>query len=135
MESFLEILTQPWAIRAITASVLVGLTCGVLGVFIVLRNMSLLGDALSHSVLPGIVISFMFFGYNPLGFFIGALGAGLLSTSLITWVQQNAKTRNDAAIGIVFTVMFSLGIIGISWLNNTQNVHLDFCLLYTSRCV
>ncbi|MBK6783858.1 MAG: metal ABC transporter permease [Saprospiraceae bacterium] len=125
MASFLEILTQPWAIRAITASVLVGLTCGVLGVFIVLRNMSLLGDALSHSVLPGIVISFMFFGYNPLGFFIGALGAGLLSTSLITWVQQNAKTRNDAAIGIVFTVMFSLGIIGISWLNNTQNVHLD----------
>lgn len=57
--------------------------------------------------------------------FIRALGAGLLSTSLITWVQQNAKTRNDAAIGIVFTVMFSLGIIGISWLNNTQNVHLD----------
>jgi ABC-type Mn2+/Zn2+ transport system permease subunit/Mn-dependent DtxR family transcriptional regulator len=125
MESFFEIMTQPWAVRAVTASVLVGLTCGILGVFIVLRNMSLLGDALSHSVLPGIVISFLFFGYNPLGFFIGAMIAGLLSTSVITWIQQNAKTRNDAAIGIVFTVMFSFGIIGISWLNNTQNVHLD----------
>jgi ABC-type Mn2+/Zn2+ transport system permease subunit/Mn-dependent DtxR family transcriptional regulator len=125
MESFLEIFTQPWAVRAIIASTLVGLTCGVLGVFIVLRNMSLLGDALSHSVLPGIVVAFLFLGYNPLGFFLGAIIAGLISTSLISWIQQNAKTRNDAAIGIVFTVMFSLGIIGISWLNNTENVHLD----------
>lgn len=125
MQEFLDIMTQPWAIRAITASLLVGITCGVLGVFIVLRNMSLLGDALSHSVLPGIVVAFIFFGYSPLGFFGGAIAAGLLSTALITWIQQNAKTRNDAAIGIVFTVMFSLGIIGISWLNNKENVHLD----------
>lgn len=125
MEDFIDILLQPWAIRAILASLLVGITCGVLGVFIVLRNMSLLGDALSHSVLPGIVIAFIFFGYSPLGFFGGAIAAGLISTALITWIQQNAKTRNDAAIGIVFTVMFSLGIIGISWLNNQENVHLD----------
>ncbi|MFZ1703433.1 MAG: iron chelate uptake ABC transporter family permease subunit [Saprospiraceae bacterium] len=125
MDSFFEIFLSPWAIRALIASTLVGLTCGVLGVFIVLRNMSLLGDALSHSVLPGIVISFLLFGYNSLGFFVGAIAAGLLSTTLITWIQQNAKTRNDAAIGIVFTVMFSLGIMGISWLNNRENVHLD----------
>lgn len=125
MDTLADIFLAPWAIRAVIASTLVGLTCGVLGVFIVLRNMSLLGDALSHSVLPGIVLSFVFFGYNPLGFFFGAIAAGLLSTSLITWIQQNAKTRNDAAIGIVFTVMFSLGIMGISWLNNSENVHLD----------
>lgn len=125
MEQLSDVLFSPWALRAIIASSLVGITCGVLGVFIVLRNMSLLGDALSHSVLPGIVISFIFFGYNPLGFFMGAMAAGLVSTALITWIQQNAKTRNDAAIGIVFTVMFSLGIMGISWLNNKENVHLD----------
>ena len=125
MESISDVLLSPWALRALAASSLVGITCGVLGVFIVLRNMSLLGDALSHSVLPGIVVSFIFFGYNPLGFFMGAMAAGLVSTTLITWIQQNAKTRNDAAIGIVFTVMFSLGIMGISWLNNKENVHLD----------
>ena len=122
---FLEILSNPWAIRALIASSLVGLMCGILGCFIVLRNMSLIGDALSHAVLPGIFFSFLIFGYSTLGFFLGSTIAGVVSAVAISWIQQNVKTKNDAAIGIIFTAMFSIGIIGISWLNQSEGVHLD----------
>lgn len=125
MTELLEIFSSDWALRALIASALVGITCGVLGVFIVLRNMSLIGDAISHAVLPGIFIAFLLVGYSTLGFFIGAVIAGIVSTSAMTWIQQKVKTKSDAAIGIVFTLMFSLGVIGISWLNNQQGAHID----------
>lgn len=98
--------------------------CGVLGCFIVLRNMALIGDALGHAVLPGVVVAFVLVGYNILGFFLGAVIAGLITVLLIAWLQQNVNTKNDAAIGIVFTAMFSVGVIMLSSLNR-QGVHLD----------
>jgi len=125
MNDFLEIITTEWAIRALIASSLVGLMCGILGCFIVLRNMSLIGDALSHAVLPGIFFAFMIFGYSTIGFFVGSTIAGLLTAVAISWIQQNVQTKNDAAIGIIFTAMFSIGIMGISWLNQSEGVHLD----------
>ena len=106
-----DILQEPWALRALIASTMVGLTCGALGAFIVLRNMSLIGDALSHAILPGVVVAFVLLGYNTLGFFFGSVAAGLLSAVLITWIQQNVRTKNDAAIGIVFTE-FKSGTVG-----------------------
>ncbi|MBK9270080.1 MAG: metal ABC transporter permease [Saprospiraceae bacterium] len=112
-------------LRAAMASILVGGLCGLLGCFIVLRNMSLIGDALSHSILPGIVIAFMFFGYSTTAFFLGSVIAGLVSAFLITLLQNHIRVKNDAAIGIIFTFMFSLGVIGISWLSNSEGVHLD----------
>ena len=105
---------------------MVGISCGMLGVFIVLRNMALIGDALSHAILPGIVIAFMVFGgYHLSGFFAGAVVAGLIAAVAITWIQQNLPTKNDAAIGIIFTVMFAVGVIGISILSRNEGVHLD----------
>lgn len=124
MENFLEILQQEWAIRALLASSMVGLMCGVLGCFIVLRNMALIGDALAHAILPGVVVAFMIVGYSALGFFVGSVIAGLLTAAGITWIQHNVKTKNDAAIGIVFTAMFALGVIGISGVSR-EGVHLD----------
>lgn len=122
---FLQILQQEWAVRALIASSMVGLMCGVLGCFIVLRNMSLVGDALAHAILPGVVIAFVIVGYSELGFFTGAVFAGLLTAVGITWIQHNVKTKNDAAIGIVFTAMFSLGVMGISYISKNEGVHLD----------
>jgi ABC-type Mn2+/Zn2+ transport system permease subunit/Mn-dependent DtxR family transcriptional regulator/Fe2+ transport system protein FeoA len=122
---FWEIVQQAWVFRALAASMLVGLSCGVLGCFIVLRNMALIGDALSHAILPGVVVAFVWVGYSVLGFFTGAVVAGLLSAVFITWIQQHVRTKNDAAIGIVFTAMFSLGVIGISWISRNEGVHLD----------
>lgn len=125
MNDLIQSLSSEWAIRALITSVLVGCTCGVIGCFIVLRNMSLIGDALSHSILPGIYVAFLLVGYSTIGFFMGSVVAGIVTALSITWIQQNVKTKNDAAIGIVFTAMFSIGVMGISRLNNTQGNHLD----------
>lgn len=125
MSELLEILQQEWAIRALIASSLVGIMCGVLGCFIVLRNMSLVGDALAHAILPGVVFAFVIVGYSALGFFTGAVIAGLLTALGITWIQHNVGTKNDAAIGIVFTAMFSIGVMGISYISRNEGVHLD----------
>jgi ABC-type Mn2+/Zn2+ transport system permease subunit len=122
---FISVLQQEWALRALAASAMVGVMCGILGCFIVLRNMSLIGDALSHAVLPGVVVAFMLFGYSVWGFFVGSVLAGLLASVAITWIQQHVRTKNDAAIGIVFTAMFSFGVMGISWISHDKGVHLD----------
>lgn len=124
---FIETLSSPWAIRALVASSMVGIMCGIIGAFIVLRNMSLIGDALAHAILPGVVVAFLLVGYSTLGFFIGSVIAGLIAAAGITWIQHNVKTKNDAAIGIVFTSMFSLGVMGISYISNRPGggVHLD----------
>ena len=119
-----QIIQEPWAMRALLASTMVGVTCGILGAFIVLRNMSLIGDALSHAILPGVFVAFIIFGYSTIGFFFGTVIAGLLFALAMTWIQQNTKTKNDAVIGIVFTAMFSIGVIGISAISKT-GVHLD----------
>jgi len=124
LAELIDALSSPWALRALSASVLVGIMCGVLGCFIVLRNMSLIGDALAHAVLPGIFFAFLLVGYSTLGFFIGSSIAGFLCAIAISWIQQNVKTKNDAAIGIIFTTMFAIGVMGISYLNKDA-VHLD----------
>ena len=122
---FLELLQYDYVLRALLASSLVGIMCGILGCFIVLRNMSLIGDALSHAILPGVVVGFIIAGHNFFAFFVGAVIAGFISAVAITWIQRNVKTKDDAAIGVVFTFMFALGVIGISWLTRQEGVHLD----------
>ncbi|MEZ4774977.1 MAG: iron chelate uptake ABC transporter family permease subunit [Bacteroidia bacterium] len=125
MEKIIEVFQYDYAIRALYASAMVGIMCGILGCFIVLKNMSLIGDALSHAILPGVVAGFLLAGYSLLGFFTGSVVAGLLAAILITWIQRNVKTHEDAAIGIVFTSMFAIGVMGISWLTRQEGVHLD----------
>ena len=126
MEELWTAFDYPYAWRALAASVMVGLMCGALGCFIVLRNMAMFGDALSHAILPGVVVAFVVAGgYSALGFFLGAVGAGLLTAVAITWIQQRVATKNDAAIGIVFTTMFALGVMGISYLSKNEHAHID----------
>ena len=84
MSELFQILQQEWAVRALLASSMVGIMCGVLGCFIVLRNMALVGDALAHAILPGVVLAFVVVGYSALGFFTGAVLAGLLTAVVIT---------------------------------------------------
>lgn len=93
--------------RALTTSVLVGVICAILSSFIVLKGWSLIGDALSHSVLPGLVVAYMF-GF-PL--FIGAFATGVLASVGITFLERNSPIKRDAGIGIVFTGLFALGIV------------------------
>lgn len=93
--------------HALITAIAVGIMCGVLGSFIVLKGMSLMGDAISHAVLPGIAISYML-GIN---FFVGAVTFGLLTALGIGYIEQNSRIKIDSAIGIMFSAFFALGVI------------------------
>jgi ABC-type Mn2+/Zn2+ transport system permease subunit len=95
---------------ALLAAVLVGVTCAALGVYVVLRRMAFIGDAVAHAVLPGLVVTYLR-GWNLFG---GALGAGLLTALGIGWLSRREAVREDTAIGILFTGMFALGILLMS---------------------
>lgn len=125
MTDFLQYLSEPWVLRTLAAASMVGIMCGVLGCFIVLRNMALIGDALAHAILPGVVAAYVLGVATTLGFFTGATIAGLVTAVAITWIQRNVKTKNDAAIGIIFTAMFSIGVIGISKVSREPGNHID----------
>ena len=95
-----------------TTSALVGASCGLLGCFVVLRRMALIGDALSHAILPGVVVAFLLFNTDSVVLLsLGALAAGLLAAVSINLVTQLSRTKEDSAIGIVFTALFALGIV------------------------
>lgn len=105
-------------------AILVSAACAIPGVFLVLRKMSLMSDAISHAVLPGIVIGFLFTHSlsSPL-LFLGAVSTGVLTVVLTESLVRTALVKEDAAIGLVFPALFSIGVILVS--RYTGNVHLD----------
>ncbi|NYF25254.1 metal ABC transporter permease [Sporosarcina sp. JAI121] len=105
--------------KALITSVMVGVISGVIGCFIILRGMALMGDAISHAVLPGVAISFML-GIN---FFIGAVITGILTAVGIGFINQNSRVKNDSAIGIMFTAAFAAGIILITFLKSSTDLY------------
>ena len=90
----------------LAATVLVGATCAVLVVYVVLRSMAFIGDALAHTILPGLVAAYLL-GLNLLG---GAVVAGVATALGIGWLSRRGTLRQDTAIGVTFTGMFALGI-------------------------
>ncbi|WP_246596226.1 metal ABC transporter permease [Bacillus alkalicola] len=106
----------PYLQNAMAAAVLVGVICGVIGCYIILRGMALMGDAISHAVLPGVVIAYMI----GASFFIGAVITGVLTALAIGYISQNSRIKEDSAIGIMFTAMFALGIVMITGLQGTS---------------
>jgi len=110
-------------------SVVVGALLGLLGGFVVLRRMSLIGDAIAHAVLPGVVIAFLLVSTGVTGLFVGALAAGVVTAVAISLVTRFSRAKEDAAIGIVFTAMFAVGVILISRL--PAGTHFDLkCFLF-----
>ncbi len=97
--------------RALVACALVGFTNGFLSAFIVLRRLALLADALSHSLLPGLAVGAIFFGLAPLGLFSGAVVAALLVGIGGQLVARSSRLKDETAIGALYTVAFSVGII------------------------
>lgn len=108
--------------RALIASITIGISCGLIGTYIMLRRMSLIGDALAHAVLPGVVVSFIVAGKSEIALFIGAVISGILTVLLIGFVNRNSKIKEDTSIGIIFTGAFALGILLVSQL---KQVHID----------
>jgi len=102
---------------------LVAACCGIVGVFLVLRKMAMIGDAISHSVMPGIVIAFLISGSrDSLLMMFAALVFGVLTTFLIG-IFQRSGIQSDASIGVVFTALFAIGVILVSLF--ARQVHLD----------
>lgn len=104
--------------NALITALVIGIVGGAVGCFIILRGMSLMGDAISHAVLPGVAISFIL-GIN---FFIGAIVFGLLASTIITYIRSNSIIKSDTAIGITFSSFLALGIILIGIANSSTDL-------------
>lgn len=103
--------------------------CAVLGCFLVLRRMAMMGDALSHAVLPGLAVAFIASGsFNILPLFVGAIAAGLLMTFLSQTLHQYALVPSDASMGVTFTTLFAVGVILIK--KYIEGVHFDIDCVY-----
>jgi manganese/zinc/iron transport system permease protein len=115
----------------ILTAVLVAINCALLGSFLLLRKMAMVGDAVSHAVLPGIVIAYYFAGDKSSVFIlVGATIAGLAATLLIDFFSRRIRIQNDAAIGITYTLLFAVGMILIALLMQ-GNADIDQeCVLY-----
>ncbi len=135
---FWKVLVEPWT-EGLTASVwvvlmgaLVGTACGIVGNFLLLRRMALVGDAISHSILPGLVLVFLIFREvsTPL-MFLGAVGAGLLTVGIIEFIHRQTRVKADSATCIAFTSLFALGVTMLSVAETSGPVHIDAeCVLF-----
>jgi ABC-type Mn2+/Zn2+ transport system permease subunit len=118
MNSLFDIFLQPFSyafmVRGLVASVIVGVVCAVVGVYVVLRGMAFFGDALAHAVLPGVALGYLLSGGSRDTLFWWALGAAVLVALAVGRITKNAAIREDTAIGILFASMFALGIALIS---------------------
>jgi ABC-type Mn2+/Zn2+ transport system permease subunit len=110
LDYILTPLTYTFIQRAIIAAVLVGIVCSVLGTYVVLRGMAFLGDALAHTILPGVVVAFLI-GW-PLA--VGALIMGVLTAIGIGALSNRGQIKEDTAIGVIFAGFFALGIALLS---------------------
>jgi manganese/iron transport system permease protein len=114
MSEFIQLLLTPFhydfMLRAIGVSALIGGVCGFLSSFVTLKGWSLMGDALSHAVVPGVALAYIL----GLPFALGAFVAGLLAAATMAFIKVKSRIREDATIGIVFTAYFALGLLLIS---------------------
>ncbi|MSU42216.1 MAG: ABC transporter [Pedosphaera sp.] len=104
-------LRDPAVRYALAGSVLLGMSCGLLGGFIVVRKMALFGDMLSHAVLPGVALGFLWnMSKDPVAIFVGATLAGLLGAAAVTLLRRTTRLKEDTALGIVLALFFAVGI-------------------------
>jgi manganese/zinc/iron transport system permease protein len=108
----------------VTGAAVLGLAAGVLGAFAVLRQRSLVGDALAHSALPGVAIAFLVTGAKDASSLLaGAALAGLVGALAMYGIERTTRIRPDAAIGVVLASFFSLGIVLLTHISNTEGAN------------
>ena len=114
---------------ALTA-VFTAVSCALLGAFLVLRKMTMVGDAISHAVLPGIAVAYWLSQSRAsLWMFLGAAAVGVLATIIIELLRKKLKVQSDASIGMTFTTLFALGVILITFLSDSVDLDQE-CVLY-----
>ncbi len=124
LEALIEPLQYSFMQRSLAIAVLVGIICAVVGSYLMVQRLALLGDAISHSVLPGLAIAFIV----GADIFVGAFIAGVLSTVVITVIRTRSPIKEDAAMGIVFSAFFALGITLITIIQKDNKIDLNHFL-------
>jgi len=124
LNTLLEPLQYGFMQRSLVEAIIVGIICAVVGSYLLVQRLALLGDAISHSVLPGLAIAFIL----NINLFIGAFVAGLLSTVFINLIRARSNIKEDAAMGIVFSAFFALGITLITVIQKDNKIDLNHFL-------
>jgi len=110
VDIFLEPFQYSFMLRALLSSIMVGIMCPLLGAFVINREMGFMSDALAHSVLPGIVAAYAI-GVSPV---LGAAPNAILVALIIGYIVRKAKVSNDTSVGILFSALFSIGLLIVS---------------------
>ncbi|MEB3350706.1 MAG: metal ABC transporter permease [Cyanobacteriota bacterium] len=123
MNLLLDPLSHDFMLRAVLVSALVGAICGLLSCYLTLKGWALMGDAVSHAVLPGVVVAYAV----GLPFAVGAFVFGVGAVALIGFVKQTTRVKEDTVIGLVFTSFFALGLVLVSKVpSNIDLTHILF---------
>jgi manganese/zinc/iron transport system permease protein len=132
---FHRVFVEPWTTELgshglmALVTFLVGATCGLIGNFLILRRMALVGDAMSHSVLPGIAVAFLITGSRGVGAMVlGAIVAAWATHGLIEVISRHSRLKQDAAIGIAFSTLFAVGVVLIALFADKVDLDQD-CVL------
>lgn len=113
--------SDPNAVWVLIGSVLLGMSASVIGSFAFLRKRSLMGDALAHAALPGVMTAFILFHANsPLVLFFGAISSSLIGLWLIDWLPKHTKIKPDAAMAITLSFFFALGLMELSYIQGLE---------------
>ncbi len=120
MDILIEPLHYSFMQRSLLTAVFVGIICASVGTYLMVQRLALLGEAVSHSVLPGLAIAFIL----GIDIFIGAFLAGVIAAVMIAWVRARSPIKEDAAMGIIYSAFFSLGITLISIVQKNNKVDL-----------
>ncbi len=133
---FHQVFVSPWTDQIgsfgwiLLMGFLVTTACGLVGNYLILRRMALVGDAISHSVLPGLVLGFLLANSRgTIPMFVGAVAAAILTTVLIELIHKKSRVKPDAAIGITFSTLFAIGVILISIYASKVDLDQE-CVLY-----
>lgn len=119
MNWFTDPLSFEFMRHAVLVAVLMGILCPVVGSYLIVQRMGLLGDVIAHAVLPGLAIAF----YLGINIFLGAFISGTLSTLIIAWIQSQSRVKIDAAMALVFSGFLALGIMLITVLESKLDLH------------
>lgn len=126
MDSFITFFTEPFQLelmrRALYAAIVIAIICALFSCFLVLKGWSLIGDAISHAVLPGVVISFII----GIPFIVGASFSGIFCAFATGFIKNNSRIKEDTVMGILFSGMFAIGLVMITKVES--NIHLSHIL-------
>lgn len=115
---FLEPFSYPFMRQAFTVAIITGIVCAIFSCFLVLKGWSLMGDALSHAILPGIVVAFV----TGIPLIIGAFASGLLCSLITGYVTSHCRVKADTIMGIIFSGMFAIGLVTFTYIDTDQHL-------------